>query len=342
MTLKEFFNKYGDDAKRAGEKAGVNPAYIFAHWAHETGLGKNTGTTKNNLAGILDYPGSPYGRGGKGFSSMSDFVDYYSGLITKSRYSGTQSAGNVQDFARALKNGGYATDPNYVYQSMWFSASNYYNQHMGNSSAGASYDLPVEGKITSGYGERDAPTAGASTFHKGIDISAKLGTAVKNLFGGTVVDTGYNSGLGNFVKLSSGEIFGHLSKISVDEGQKLNPGDIIGKVGSTGISTGNHLHYAIQQDGKYINPLDFIKNLGMINTPASEGETGETSGDDLNIFGYKINIQQFKANTLFIFLLIIIAILAVYFFAKSFNPSIEKDVINVGGKVADVAKLATV
>jgi hypothetical protein len=120
LDKQAFINTVKPYAIEAGNTLGIDPNYIVAHWAHETGYGTNTGFTQNNLAGIMAYNGSPYGVNGKSFSSLEDFTQYYTTLLKNSRYNeGVKSASTVTDFAKALKNGGYASDPNYAYQSAW-------------------------------------------------------------------------------------------------------------------------------------------------------------------------------------------------------------------------------
>lgn len=97
----------------------VDPRYIVAQWAHETGYGRNTGTKYNNLAGIFAYPSSPYGISGRKYESLDDFVVDYTATLANKRYSAINNTGSVTEFASALKAGGYATDPNYAYARTW-------------------------------------------------------------------------------------------------------------------------------------------------------------------------------------------------------------------------------
>lgn len=116
---------------------------------------------------------------------------------------------------------------------------------------------PVQGQITSNYGWR------WGKFHKGVDIGAPSGTSVVAADSGMVSSAGWNGGYGNFVKINHGggkeTCYGHLSRMAVKTGDKVNKGDVIGYVGSTGISTGPHLHFEVWVDGKHKNPLSFYK-----------------------------------------------------------------------------------
>lgn len=101
-------------------------------------------------------------------------------------------------------------------------------------------------RITSGPGKRRAPKRGASTYHKGTDYGAPCGTSVPARQGGVVTKAGRARGYGNTVAISNGscrQIYAHLSSISVSVGQTVSAGKQVGRVGSTGISTGCHLHY---------------------------------------------------------------------------------------------------
>ena len=115
-------------------------------------------------------------------------------------------------------------------------------------------------RITSKYGYRTAPTAGASTFHKGVDISVVAGTPVKAATAGTV-KTGYNSTSGNWVSVTGDGIttyYRHLTKATVKDGDKVTQGQQIALSGNTGISTGAHLHFEIRKDGKSVDPATYL------------------------------------------------------------------------------------
>ncbi len=121
---------------------------------------------------------------------------------------------------------------------------------------------PVRGILTSNFGNRRDPITGKRAYHPAIDISAPKGQPVAAPADGVVLKTGRNGGLGNAIVLSHGygltTRYGHLSRIDVEPGQHIHRGDIIGAVGSTGRSTGYHLHYEVLEDGKRVNPLAFM------------------------------------------------------------------------------------
>ena len=124
----------------------------------------------------------------------------------------------------------------------------------------ADFISPIPGaRISSGFGPRKSPTAGASSFHPAIDLAAPLGTPVRAPQVGVVEAVGFSSSLGKYVVINHGagtkSRFGHLSDNSqVVKGQSVEQGAIIGKVGSTGISTGPHLDYQIKVNGKPVDP----------------------------------------------------------------------------------------
>ena len=123
---------------------------------------------------------------------------------------------------------------------------------------------PVHGWVTSGFGFRTNPFTGLNQMHEGLDIANRIGTPVIAPADGIVSDTGRDSTHGNVVVISHGfginSRFLHLSKIVVRAGQKVKRGDKIAEVGTTGISTGPHLHYEIKVNGIPVNPLRYIVN----------------------------------------------------------------------------------
>ena len=118
--------------------------------------------------------------------------------------------------------------------------------------------MPVEGRLTSGYGVRFHPILGFAKMHKGIDIGAPYGAPIRAASDGIVAFAGRNGGYGNFVKLNHGgglaSGYGHMSRIAVSPGARVSQGQVIGYVGSTGLSTGPHLHYELWRNGDAINP----------------------------------------------------------------------------------------
>ncbi len=121
----------------------------------------------------------------------------------------------------------------------------------------------VDQRISSPFGYRIHPVTGKRAFHKGIDIAAAQGTPVRATHDGVVEEVKRHHNLGKYVKVkhSSNEyaLYGHLSSWDVSVGDKVTAGRILGKVGSTGRSTGPHLDYSLRRNGKAINPLTVLK-----------------------------------------------------------------------------------
>jgi len=137
-------------------------------------------------------------------------------------------------------------------------------QAQGDRLAATPTIAPVIGVLTDGFGRRRDPFTGRPAYHRGIDISARRGTPVMAPADGVVTFTGRQRGFGREVRVSHGfgvvTVYGHLSAIGVKPGELVHRGDIIGKVGSTGRSTGPHLHYEVHVDGAAVNPLYYILN----------------------------------------------------------------------------------
>lgn len=125
------------------------------------------------------------------------------------------------------------------------------------------YQRPLEGgRVTSYFGYRIHPIHGNTTFHYGVDLGAATGTRVSSFAAGTVSETGYNSVYGNYVLVSHPDgfatFYGHLSKIYVTEGERVTLGQKIAAVGSTGWSTGPHLHFEIRRNDLVLDPFDYL------------------------------------------------------------------------------------
>jgi len=121
---------------------------------------------------------------------------------------------------------------------------------------------PVKGKIVSGFGYRRDPFIFKPAFHSGVDINAHYNQPISATADGIVEKAGWHSGYGKAVILKHENgyqtLYGHLTSVRVKEGQSVKSGDIIGNAGSTGRSTGTHLHYEIIKSGKKVNPSRFF------------------------------------------------------------------------------------
>jgi murein DD-endopeptidase MepM/ murein hydrolase activator NlpD len=125
--------------------------------------------------------------------------------------------------------------------------------------------LPVQGFFSDGFGWRKDPFTGGRAFHEGLDIVASPGTVVRAPADGLVTRAGRMSGYGRAVDLSHGfgfgTRFGHLSAVLVRPGERVRRGDVIGRVGSTGRSTGPHLHYEVLKEGRQVNPRRYLDDV---------------------------------------------------------------------------------
>lgn len=123
------------------------------------------------------------------------------------------------------------------------------------------FPLPA-GRLTSSFGIRSNPFTGHPTFHAGIDLGAPVGTEVYAARDGTVSATGFDPVLGNFVRIDHGDgyetVYGHLSAVAISLHWEVRSGTILGRVGSTGMSTGPHLHFEIRRQGHPQDPVPLL------------------------------------------------------------------------------------
>lgn len=141
-------------------------------------------------------------------------------------------------------------------------------------------DKPLNQAVfTSSFGERSDPFHHGAAFHPGIDLAAPTGTEVHATADGTVLRAGWNSGgYGNMVELDHGRgimtRYGHMSKVLVSAGDHVTRGQVIGLVGSTGRSTGSHLHYEVRIDNTPVNPIPFMKSTDYLLAMKQAGSNG--------------------------------------------------------------------
>ncbi len=124
------------------------------------------------------------------------------------------------------------------------------------------WPMPVYTRISSYFGPRESPTAGASTIHKGVDLAAPTGNTVVAAAAGTVVKSYFSSSYGNYIVISHGNGlltgYAHMSVRSVQQGDTVVAEQKIGECGSTGISTGSHLHFEVYENGTAVDPMKFF------------------------------------------------------------------------------------
>lgn len=215
------------------------------------------------------------------YNNFKESIDDHGRLLSQGRYKEeTATATSADEFAKAIARAGYATDPGYAdtlisimkkydlyrFDEMDVAGFKEWLEGDGKVTGDYMWPLSIKGTITSYFGNRDIPTAGATANHGAIDIAAPSGTAVYAADGGTVIHAGsYGTG-GNAVIISHGNNeethYYHLRAgdgIMVKKGQKVSKGQQIGRVGTTGASTGFHLHFGIKKGDKFVDPLLYVK-----------------------------------------------------------------------------------
>jgi murein DD-endopeptidase MepM/ murein hydrolase activator NlpD len=147
--------------------------------------------------------------------------------------------------------------------------------------------IPIEGiRLTSSFGMRNHPVLGGRRQHAGVDLAAPVGTPIYATADGNVSKAEWFSGYGLFVSLEHGADiqtrYGHMSRLNVSNGQHVRKGDIIGYVGSTGRSTGPHLHYEVRIAGQAVNPLPYMQ-ADEFKQPATQAAPGQQTTRSLNL-----------------------------------------------------------
>jgi len=124
------------------------------------------------------------------------------------------------------------------------------------------WPCPSYTRISDDYGNRIHPTLGVEKFHNGIDLAAASGAPILAAYDGKVVDANYNASMGNYIMINHGDglytIYMHASALYVSKGETVSRGQKIAGVGTTGRSTGNHLHFSVRKDGSYVSPWNYL------------------------------------------------------------------------------------
>ena len=142
---------------------------------------------------------------------------------------------------------------------------------------------PISGyRLTSYFGYRTDPFKGSRGNHKGLDMAAPTGTPVYATADGIIEVAGWVHGYGNFIEIEHGNQletrYGHMSKLNVEQYQRVKQGDLIGFVGSTGRSTGSHLHYEVRIAGEPVDPLSFMNHMNDTLLAANDSATPAVGG----------------------------------------------------------------
>lgn len=238
-TMEDIYKDLGISAEKSNEQ-------IRKEWQH---------TTKN-----LEQ------EGGKAEKAIRDVDDEWNGLkrLFRTAIKGTIKMSITGIFGGLFGSGG-EIDGDKVRQEVMASG--------GGSIAGNGYGGL---RFTSGFGIRTHPITGQKKFHAGIDLAGPMGTPIRARRGGHVVSSGYAGSLGNLVEImgSDGLLYryGHNSSLNVSAGQFVPAGSIISKMGSTGDSTGSHLHFEVRRNGVAINPTNYYHSGGVVDKKPRSNE----------------------------------------------------------------------
>lgn len=273
--LNNIFNKYGTQINEASKTYNLDPNLIATVICIESSGNPNS-VSIDGAQGLMQLmPGTASDLG------VTDPFDERQNIMGGSRYLQKMLRdfnGDI-DLALAGYNAGprrtreylqgrrnlpgetrdYITKFNNIY-------ANNHNLTLASNITTGNFINPVKGqfRISSGFGPRIKPRPDASSNHKGLDMAAARGTTVIASDTGTVAFAGRRGGYGNIVIIDHGDgttsRYGHLDKIFVSQGETVAQGVKVGEVGSTGTSTGNHLHFEIRRDGRAINP---IRHIGL-------------------------------------------------------------------------------
>lgn len=215
------------------------------------------------------------------YHNVQESIEDHAKLLITPRYKAHTAGKTTSDeWAVAIWKAGYATDTQYPeklkalmkrydlyrFDQMTLEEAEHFGEGDGNATGTLQWPLAIKGTITSYFGPRSAPVPGASTFHQGIDIAAPSGTAVLAADDGTVISAEFNRAMGNNIYIDhhngTKTRYCHLRPgdgMLVKAGQKVSKGQKIGKVGTTGTSSGNHLDFKVQSKGTYVDPLNYVK-----------------------------------------------------------------------------------
>jgi Peptidase family M23/Mannosyl-glycoprotein endo-beta-N-acetylglucosaminidase len=253
----------------AAEKYGIDPVLLIAIALHETGYGTSPAVkNKNNPGGIMDPSTGKL----KVFDSLEDGIDFMAGNLYRVYIS--QGLVTIQQIGAKYAPIGANNDPTNLNRN-WVPVVTKIANELGGLSMNCEvmgtgeFALPTGSmSITSNFGYRSDPFGGGTEFHKGTDFACSRGDAIYAADGGQIVvsvKSGYGGGYGHHVIISHGDkftLYGHMEHVDVDVGDTVQKGQKIGTCGTTGSSTGYHLHFEVQLGGIYgerVDPMTYFQ-----------------------------------------------------------------------------------
>lgn len=337
---KAFFEEYKDAAIRQQVKYGIPASITLAQMYLESAGGKSSlAKEDNNYFGVKCSQqwlasGKPYSlhsddRPNEKFCSygtVEESIEHHSKILLGDRYTRCRQYGadDYKSWATGLKACGYASDPAYAQKLIGdieaYGLHQYDRESLMAASRGGhqqsadvavgdmlspSYSFPLAVSrltVTSEYGHRDRPTAGASTDHKGIDLKAQFVPVLATENGGMVIEANSSKGRGNYVTVEYGRSDGskwqvsyyHLDQLSVQLGDTVHAGQQLGISGNSGVSTAPHLHLTVKRQAAgevaatIVNPLEYLAEISVRGNLGQVVKKG--SGDDL-LAAYRGNVD---------------------------------------------------
>lgn len=266
-----------------------------------------SGVIRTSLFAASDAAGIPDSVAIQLAEMFSSDIDFRRDLRQGDRftvvYESLEADGEPMTVGRVLSaefvNGGRAFD------AVWFEApghkGGYYN-FAGESSRRFYLSSPLEfSRVSSGYGMRFHPVTGQHKAHLGVDYAAPTGTPVRTVGDGIVEFAGVQGGYGNVIQIRHRSnqitVYAHLSRIDVRKGQRVGQGDRIGAVGSTGVSTGPHLHFEFRDNGQHRDPLVIARQSEAIRLPNELRPAFEAVAQQMRVtLEAAANLQQASAQ----------------------------------------------
>ncbi|GAA4712355.1 M23 family metallopeptidase [Sphingomonas lutea] len=230
--------------------------------ADDSGAKRFTGRIGDNLTLAMQAAGVPDARGREYVAVLARAIPLADGLSVEDKFDIVVERNEDGSLGQLLYVGLDRVGRADVALLKWIEGKQvvWINADGVGGEAQAGMARPVSGRLTSGFGSRFHPILGAARMHKGIDLAAASGTPIVAAADGRIVAAGWAGGYGRQVAIAHGDglqtTYSHMSRIAAASGTAVRRGDVIGYVGSSGLSTGPHLHYEVYRNGRPVNPLD--------------------------------------------------------------------------------------